>query len=125
MWGKAGRRGIGLASSSSIGSEGDREGDSPAPVPRGMMVVELGDPFPLDRLMEARKGDALRYSAVAERVDEEAENAPAGCRMVELREPVPIGKLVEKEEREMGRNRKKEKKRGREGGRTVRVGMSG
>ena len=84
-----------------------------------MRVVELGDPFPLDRLMEAKKGEAVRYSTVAERVDGRDEDAPAGCRMVELKEPVEIGRLVEKEEREMGKGR------GREGARTVRVGMSG
>ncbi|KAG6995747.1 hypothetical protein G7Y79_00042g078520 [Physcia stellaris] len=110
-WGQEGRRG----SSSGGGSEGD----SATPVPRGLRVVELGDPFPLDGLMEVKKGEAVRLSAVAERVDGRDEDAPVGCRMVELREPVPIDKLVEKQEREMGKGR------GRDGVRTVRIGMSG
>ena len=98
----------------------DREGNSP--IPRGMKVIELRDPFPLDDLKEVRKGGAVRYQPVAlksERVivGEGVEDAPAGCRMVELREPVPIGKLVEKGEREMG-------KRAKKGGRTVRIGMT-
>lgn len=106
-------------------------GDIHARVPRDMKVVELGDPCPPDGLLEAGKGGAVRYQSVAvvsELVtvdeDEEAgvEDMPAGCRMVELREPVPLGKLVEREDLNMVG---KGKKRNRENGKTVRVGING
>ena len=84
---------ISLASTSSTG------GEENSPLPRGMKIIELRDPVPLNNLKEAGKGGAVRYHPVTKLsemrpVDEEVEEAPAGYRMVELREPVPIGKLV-------------------------------